>query len=1524
MLETLLLQAQCNARRDGDADKNAPIDLAFRTLIRTFTPEIYMNRAKRILQWTAGIGVGLYLALVLLLSMPAIQRWAASGVARLLGKTLETRVEVGRVSVGWNGRILVDDLVVWDRQQAEMLRVARVGARLSMRDLVQKRIRIGNAQLFGMHANLYQQCPECPPNFKFLIDAFASKDSTRHTPLDLSITQLLVRRGEVRYSNSTQRLHLADLNLTAQLGILTDDSINVRVKRLDVCEERGLCVKSLKFALEGNRQEAQLRHFELLLPNSRIEIPTLTAHNLLPFRFDQLRYEGTLVGHLSPTDLAFLLPKAGQITSEANLNLGFTGVGDNVNADLHLWDDKGLLNLKATGYAGQLRQAPEGLTATIDIREAYAENALWRPYVSNDILNRIESLRLNGYVAWAARKARGEVNLLTPLGGLTAKGSGDTDGRVDITAKSDGLELGTLLDRKDLGLVAFDMKAKGTLGKQPDLALSGTLPEADYRGYRYRNITLDGQLHHHEYEGRLAIEDANASLSIQGAASLREHHYQVKAEIEHIAPNTLNLTKRYKETQFSGEVLADLRGNRLQDLAGNMQLNRFSMADSTGIYRPGDIHVTSKPSDGNLNLMLISPFLEAQVQGDFQPEVLVGQVRRMLSQYLPTIKSRPESTIVGGQGSFTLRAYNAEPLRRLLGIPLTLEGMTTATGELDSRQNALWVTLKSPGIQYGKERLQNIEVGIESNYESVFATAEMQRMMKGRWVTFGLDTRGDDGRLTTRLYFDNKMSPSYKGDINISSHLWQDAEGRQGFEGRILSSSFTIGDTLWSVHPGHLSYYDNALQIDSFAVSQGERFIRLNGRASSQEADTLHAHLQRVNLEYIFSLINFHAVELTGEATGHAYAHSLFASPKADAYIRIPQFTLNYGTMGDLDIHLNWGERPYSIFLDGIIDDTSQPPLAAGAEGSRTLVKGYITPKKDISYHGIDLNVQAQRVNLEFINKWTSAVFDDLQGRATGWVHIFGPFKQINIEGDAMVNEASVGIPFIGVRYHLLNDSVRLRPDNIYFHNARLYDPQGAPNVTGHSALVNGHLHHDSFKNLTYDISIDGNNILGYNFTDFADMNFYGTVYATGNVALQGSPGNVRIDIKAHPERGTTFTYNATSPDKLTETPFISYVQRVKSEERRVKNLGNNIEAESQSGGDSDSSLSTPQSSISSPPLADAPSSDLHINFDLDIDQQSTMNLLMDVRSGDKITLNGSGHMLAHYYNKGSFDLFGTYRVSRGTYNLSLQEVIRKNFEFSNDGTITFNGEPYDADLNLQAVHTVSGVSLNDINPKANFSNNSARVNCLMNIGGKARAPRITFDFDVLNANEDEKQMVRSLISTEEERNMQVIYLLGIGRFYAYDYANTDQNQSTTAMYSVLSSTLSGTINQVLSNMLGKTNWNFGANLRTGEDGWNDMDVEGMLQGNLLNNRLLLNGNFGYRDNPMATTNFIGDFDVKYLLTRSGTVALKAYSETNDRYFTKSSLTTQGIGVLLKKDFTSWRDLIIKRKRTSKGEKKDK
>ena len=196
-----------------------------------------------------------------------------------------------------------------------------------------------------------------------------------------------------------------------------------------------------------------------------------------------------------------------------------------------------------------------------------------------------------------------------------------------------------------------------------------------------------------------------------------------------------------------------------------------------------------------------------------------------------------------------------------------------------------------------------------------------------------------------------------------------------------------------------------------------------------------------------------------------------------------------------------------------------------------------------------------------------------------------------------------------------------------------------------------------------------------------------------------------------------------------------------------------------------------------------------------------------------------------------------------------------------------------------------------------------------MDLTGQLTSPDVKFDIELPNERDEVQAIVRNYIPTDEQMNMQILYLLAIGKFYTPE--NLGATQNSNMMSSVVSSTLSGQLNNALSNILDVNNWNFGTNFSTGERGWTDMEFETMLSGQLLNNRLLINGNFGYRDNPMANTNFVGDFEAEWLVNRSGDIRLKAYNETNDRYYTRTNLTTQGIGIIFKKDFNKWSELLF-------------
>ena len=386
----------------------------------------------------------------------------------------------------------------------------------------------------------------------------------------------------------------------------------------------------------------------------------------------------------------------------------------------------------------------------------------------------------------------------------------------------------------------------------------------------------------------------------------------------------------------------------------------------------------------------------------------------------------------------------------------------------------------------------------------------------------------------------------------------------------------------------------------------------------------------------------------------------------------------------------------------------------------------------------------------------------------------------------------------------------------------------------------------------------------------------------------------MEVDLTTQPS--STFTYNVSTPDAIIDQKFINWNTKATAE------------------------LPTSPNKAAEKPISMA--SDTYINFKINCTPDATVNFLMDSRTNDRISLHGTALLNAAYHNKTGFNMYGTYNVERGTYGMTIQDIIKKNFTFKEGGYLKFGGDPAKAQLNLQAVHTVNGVSLSDLNVGDSYSDNTTRVNCLLNITGEPFDLRLDYGIELPTASSDQERNIRSVIQGEEGMKQQVIYLLGFGRFMPQTnnneaYQDPDKlSQTTQAMQGLLSGTISTQINNLLSSAINNNNWNFGANISTGDEGWHNAEYEGLLNGRLLNNRLIINGQFGYRDNvKTANSSFIGDFDVRYMLVPNGNLALRVYNQTNDRYFTKSSLNTQGIGIIIKKDFTNLGDLFGRKKK---------
>jgi hypothetical protein len=307
----------------------------------------------------------------------------------------------------------------------------------------------------------------------------------------------------------------------------------------------------------------------------------------------------------------------------------------------------------------------------------------------------------------------------------------------------------------------------------------------------------------------------------------------------------------------------------------------------------------------------------------------------------------------------------------------------------------------------------------------------------------------------------------------------------------------------------------------------------------------------------------------------------------------------------------------------------------------------------------------------------------------------------------------------------------------------------------------------------------------------------------------------------------------------------------------------------------------------------------------------------MDPVGGDKVKARGYGSLKMKYDSSDELFLQGKYTLEKGTYNFTLQDIIVKDFLINEGSSISFDGNPYDADLNLEAVYPLNA-NLLDLDKSfatdKEFNRTNVPVQALLKVTGKIAEPNVAFDLNFPTLTSDAYRKVKSIISTDDMMNRQIIYLLALNRFYTPEYMGGTNNNNE------LASVASSTISSQLSNMLGQISdkWRISPNFRSDKGDFSDVEVNLALSSQLLNNRLLLNGNFGYRDKMMSAnnSNFIGDFDIEYLLNKSGNVRLKAYNHFNDQnYYVKNALTTQGVGVVFKYDFDKPLDFFKKKKK---------
>ena len=1448
---------------------------------------------------------------------PLVQERLRREGEKALSEFLDTEVRIGSVYVTPFNQLELKHVLVNDQQGDSLLTIDKLGAGISLKDLiVDRRVLITYAEIIGLDGHVTRPDKGSPTNIQFIIDAFKPKDDKPSKPFDVQVKTVVVRQSSLTYDvlDQPRKLgrfdpnHLAINNLRADLSLpqLKNNDFDVRVKRLSFEEGSGFTLNRLSTNVHITDNVLDVKDINIKLPQSDIRLDDLhLEYSSLKNLGNELAQMPLCVSTpgstITPSDLAAFAPQLKQLNEPLHIATTVVRDGNRLEVpNLKVRSRDGGLSLNTRGgvtlpteggyYALDLDRIDLNANST-----TLANLMALVPGMSqqaHSIVTQCGNVDLDGELHSTPGHMSFNGKVGTALGnadlnGTLAKQQGGTHAQGHI--KTDGLQIGTLLGKRDLlDQVAMDAQIDAFI-KNNDVSghLQGNIPFIDFKGARYHDIVADIDKQGKDFMGTLAMNDPNGRITIEGKAVLDNVNSNCDVNIVAHDLNLarLGITSKYPDHTLDATATASFWGNSLDNASGYIEIHDFGFADRNGngwTFNSLQLNADNNGVDKVINIE--SDHLSGFVSGQYDFKTIVPTVKHMLANAFPQYFGNYANYTHPGQPNdvkLNLVINPDEALHEMHNLPFKLAYRTIVEANLNESDTTFDLVVDAPLIVQGANKViekTRLYVELDSANNTLVLNAQSRYPAKQGMIDLNLDASGQDNRIDGNLSWRMPMEHDFHGNLDVSALLDRASNGGLKADIDINPSQMVFNDTIWEVNKGHIGIDNNVVTVQNLSGGHGDQYIHIDGKVSKDPDDELCLEMNDMNLDYVFETLAIDHVDFGGRATSKFYARDLMSgSPKLySPSLLIKKISYNGAVMGDLDIAVDYDNDTRGIMVKG---DIKQP------NGCVSELDGGIYVADDSLYIKFDTD----HANVAFLKPYMEAFTSDVQGEMSGEAILFGNFHTINLEGDIVADSIRFYLDYVNCYYTASDVPIHIIPDYIEFSDIAIHDREG------HEAKLGGWLKHDAFHRPEFSFAItDARNFLSYDTNAEINPDWYGTIYGNGACFVDGGPGivNIRVNMTSAPH--SKFTLVMSDTEEADNYNFITFRDRNASSAPPVVQEVDSI----------DMVLSQLKKQV----IQEENSEPSAYNIDLqgDITPDVALTVVMDPVGGDRIKATGNGHMRLTYNNNGELQTFGKYTLDKGTYNFTLQDLILKDFTIRDGSSISFQGDPYAAILDLEAVYSLNA-NIRDLDesfgqdPDLNRTN--VPVHALLRAKGIISQPDISFDLEFPSLTTEAYHKVKSIISTDEMMNRQIIYLLALNRFYTPEYMGTSAKQNE-FLTSVASSTIAGQ----LSNILGKMtdNLSIAPNVRTNKGDFSDVEFDVALSSQLLNNRLLLNGNFGYRDNTYNTTNtnFIGDFDLEYLLNSKGTFRLKAYNHFNDQnYYLRNALTTQGVGIVWKHDF---------------------
>ena len=1419
------------------------------------------------------------------LSTSFVQTKIAQYVTQTLNTDFGVDISISRAKINVFGGVKLADVLIRDHHKKTMIYSKNLSTNIvDLKKLTEGDLIFSDIKLDGLIFNLTTYKKESDTNIDVFIKSFEDDkpSSGKHTVFiadKATITNghfVLIDENRV----VPKDLDLTNWNATLENFDLYGPNVKMKIKTFSCLDHRGLYISNLSTDFSYTKTQMKLRNLDIVTKESKVKADLFLDYKISDFsQFnDRVKFNGTIYSSLiASNDIRHFYNELGKDLF-FNLGTNLKGTLNNLTLNnLKLFDTSNTRIFGAMKFKNIFGKEEQYFYMDANLSKASTSYENLVTVLPNVLgkklpieLKRLGNFNLVGNAQLTAKNLDADFTLTSEIGNLKSILTMNNIDFIDKASyvgniKTDKFDIGKLLNEKDLGKISSDLEVEGVgfTEKYLDTGVKGSVSSITYNNYTYKNLALNGKFKWPYYKGKLVVADPNLNMNFEGLVDLskKDSKYDFHIDVANADLYKLNLVKDTL-SNFRGDVVVQVNGNTIDNLSGNVYIKNTSYQNSKDTYAFDDFTISSSfDTDKVRTITLNSPdIVEGKVVGKYKFEELPALVRNSLGSLYTNFKA--EKVNKGQFLKFNFTIYNK--IVEIFYPDIVIGTNTILRGNIKSDSQEFKLNFNSPQIVAADNTLDNIRVAVDNKNPLYNAFIELDSIKTKYYKV--RDFSLINVTVKDTLFFRSEFKGGSKGEDYFNLNLYHTINKDNDNVVGISKSELKFKDYLWYLNEKETSenkiVFDKLLKnfnIDNIILSHKDQEISLKGKLSGTTNKDLKLNFKDVDLFKITPADD--KFVFNGNLNGEVNFLQNNTVYKPTASLIVDQLDINNTELGILKLNIEGDQNLEKFTIDSFLENKNLESFSA--KGNFKIVDTEAL---------LDLDLKLDKFNLGILAPLGGEVLSNIRGFVTGNSRVEGTVKKPRISGRLFVDEAGMTIPYLNVDYELANRSIIDLLDNQFlFRNNTITDSKF--NTKG---VLKGSIEHNKFLDWKLNLGIDTNRLLVLNTVDSEDAAYYGTAFIDGSASISGPTNALFIKVEAKSQKGSSLKIPINQAESVGDNSLIHFIT-AKEKNNIKKGI---IENERNYKG-------------------------LELEFDLDITPDGEVEVILDRNSGHGMKGKGYGSLLFKINTLGKFNMWGNFQAYEGTYNFKYGGLIDKKFDVRKGGSISWEGNPMRAQLNLEAVYkTIANPSV--LLDNSSF-NRKVPVEVVIGVKGDLASPEPDFNIEFPTVSNVLKSEIQYKLNDKDVRQTQALYLLSSGGFLSSE--GVTQSDFSGSLFETASSLLGDIIKTDNDKIRVGLNY-VSADKRLGKE--TDGRVVATISSKI-NERFTINGKVGVPFGGINESAIVGDLEVQYRVNEDGTLNLRLFNRENDvNYIGQGIGYTQGLGVTYEVDFDTFKELLNK------------